>query len=61
MKLETVGGITVGKDLYFAGIPAICHYPTKKELAHMANEYVEIKNLVKAAQLYTLFLEKILT
>lgn len=61
MKLETVGGITVGKDLYFAGIPSICHYPTKKELAHMANEYVEIKNLVKAAQFYTLFLEKILT
>lgn len=60
MKLETAGGITVGKDLYFAGIPSICHYPTKKELAHMANEYVEIKNLVKSAQLYALFLEKIL-
>ena len=60
MSLKTVGGITVGKDLFFAGIPSICHYPTKKKLAHMANEYVEIKNLVKTAELYALFLEKLL-
>jgi len=60
MKLETVGGITVGKNLFFAGIPSICHYPTKKKLAHMANEYVEIKNLMKTTKLYALFLEKLL-
>jgi len=60
MKLKTVGGITVGKNLFFAGIPVICHYPTKKMLAHTANEYVEIKNLIKTTKLYALFLEKLL-
>lgn len=59
MKLKTVGGITVGKEMFFAGIPAIAHYPTKKAIAHMANEYVEIKNLVKTAKLYALALEKL--
>ena len=60
MELTTVGGITVGKEMFFAGIPSICHYPTKKELAHMANEYVEVKNLVKSAELYALTLEKLI-
>lgn len=60
MELRTAGGITVGKDMFFSGIPTICHYPTRKELAHMPNEYVEIKYLVKSAELYTLFLEKLL-
>jgi acetylornithine deacetylase/succinyl-diaminopimelate desuccinylase family protein len=60
MKLKTVGGITVGKDLFFSGIPSICHYPTRKQLAHMANEYVEIKLLLKSAELYALTLEKLL-
>jgi len=61
MKFETVGGITVGKEFFFHNIPAICHYPTKKHLSHMPNEYVEIKDLVKTAKLYALFLEKILS
>lgn len=60
MELKTVGGMTVAKVLFFNDIPCLCHYPSKKEIAHMANEYVEIKNLVKSAELYALFLEKIL-
>lgn len=60
LKLKTVGGITVGKELYFSGIPAIAHYPCEKEVAHMANEYVKIENLVKCARLYALVLEKLL-
>jgi acetylornithine deacetylase/succinyl-diaminopimelate desuccinylase family protein len=61
MELTTVGGITVGKEMFFSGTSSIiCHYATKKDLAHMANEYVEVKSLVKSAELYALVLEKLI-
>lgn len=60
VKLATMGGITVGKELFFSGIPVIVHSPGEEKIAHMANEYIKIKNLVKCAELYALLLEKLL-
>lgn len=60
MKLGTMGGNTVGKDFFFKGTEVISHYPCTKDVCHIANEYVEIENMVKCAQLYAKLLEKLL-
>lgn len=52
LELATMGGITVGKNLYFGGIPAIVHSPAGEDVSHQANEYVEVESLVTCAQLW---------
>lgn len=59
MKLVTIGGNSVGKILYFAGIPSFSHSPEDISVAHQANESVSLKNLKKCAILWANFLEKI--
>lgn len=57
LTLKTIGGNSVAKELYFAGIPAISHSPEEGEIsAHQANEFVKIDNLVKCARLWAAFL-----
>ena len=48
----TAGGITLAKNLYFRGIPALVHSPATESVAHQANEYVEIDNLITCAKLW---------
>ncbi len=57
MKYETFGGNTVAKNLYFAGITSVVHYPGDEKLAHVANEYVIIDELVLGSVLYAETLE----
>jgi len=52
LKIGTMGGITLAKNLYFRRIPAIVHSPSTESVAHQANEYVEIKNLIICAKLW---------
>ncbi len=59
MKLVTIGGNSVGKLLYFAGIPSFSHSPEDIPTAHQANESVSLKNLKKCAILWANFLDKI--
>ena len=57
LALKTMGGNTITKELYFAGIPSLNHSPEEGEsLAHQINESVKISNLVKCAQLWATFL-----
>ncbi|MCK4905152.1 ArgE/DapE family deacylase [bacterium] len=60
MKFVTIGGNSVGKLLYFAGIPSFSHSPEDISTAHQANESVSLKNLKKCAILWAKFLEKII-
>ena len=48
----TAGGITLAKNLYFRGVPALVHSPATESVAHQANEYVEIDNLITCAKLW---------
>ncbi len=59
MKFVTIGGNSVGKILYFAGIPSFSHSPEDIPTAHQANESVSLKNLKKCAILWANFLDKI--
>jgi len=52
LDLTTQGGITLAKNLFFSGIPSVVHSPAVESVAHQANEYVEIKNLILCAKLW---------
>ena len=52
LGLGTIGGVTIAKDLYFKGIPSIVHSPSEDSVAHQANEYVKVENLVFCAKLW---------
>lgn len=57
MKYETFGGNTVAKNLFFAGITSVVHYPGDEKLAHVPNEFVDIDELVLGSVLYAETLE----
>jgi succinyl-diaminopimelate desuccinylase len=57
MKYETFGGNTVAKNLFFAGITSVVHYPGDDKLAHVPNEFVNIDELVLGSVLYAETLE----
>jgi acetylornithine deacetylase/succinyl-diaminopimelate desuccinylase family protein len=57
MKYETFGGNTVAKNLFFAGITSVVHYPGDDKLAHVPNEFVIIDELVMGSALYAETLE----
>lgn len=57
MGYETFGGNTVAKNLYFAGIASVVHYPGDDKLAHVPNEFVIIDELVLGSVLYAETLE----
>jgi acetylornithine deacetylase/succinyl-diaminopimelate desuccinylase family protein len=57
MKYETFGGNTVAKNLFFAGITSVVHYPGDDKLAHVPNEFVIIDELVLGSVLYAETLE----
>jgi succinyl-diaminopimelate desuccinylase len=57
MKYETFGGNTVAKNLFFAGITSVVHYPGDEKLAHVPNEFVIIDELVLGSVLYAETLE----
>ncbi len=52
LRLGTTGGNSIAKNLYFKGVPGITHSPTEEDLAHQANEYVKVENLVRCARLW---------
>ncbi|MCD5401923.1 ArgE/DapE family deacylase [candidate division NPL-UPA2 bacterium] len=57
LTLKTMGGNTIAKEFYFAGIPSLNHSPEEGESsAHRINESVKIDNLVKCARLWATFL-----
>ena len=58
MKYETFGGNTVAKNLFFAGITSVVHYPGDDKLAHVPNEFVIIDELVLGSILYAETLEE---
>ena len=57
MNYETFGGNTVAKNLFFAGITSVVHYPGDDKLAHVPNEFVIIDELVTGSVLYAETLE----
>lgn len=57
MNYETFGGNTVAKNLYFAGITSVVHYPGDDKLAHVPNEFVIIDELILGSALYAETLE----
>jgi acetylornithine deacetylase/succinyl-diaminopimelate desuccinylase-like protein len=57
MNYETFGGNTVAKNLYFAGITSVVHYPGDEKLAHVPNEFVIMDELVLGSVLYAETLE----
>jgi succinyl-diaminopimelate desuccinylase len=57
MKYTTFGGNTVAKNLFFAGITSVVHYPGDDKLAHVPNEFVVIDELVLGSVLYAETLE----
>lgn len=52
LRLATMGGNSIAKNLYFKGIPSITHSPAEEDLTHQANEYVKVDNLVRCAKLW---------
>jgi len=52
LRFGTMGGNTVAKLLYFKGIPSVAHSPEEEDIAHQANEYVKVDNLVLCAKLW---------
>ncbi len=59
MRFTTMGGNTDAKKMALYGIPAVVHHPADNyETAHMANEYVKVKDLVRGAILYAEMLEE---
>lgn len=61
LKVGTVGGVTLAKNLYFRNIPSVVHSPSRNSVAHRANEYVEIENLVLCAKLWAGVIYHLLT
>jgi acetylornithine deacetylase/succinyl-diaminopimelate desuccinylase family protein len=57
MNYETFGGNTVAKNLFFAGITSVVHYPGDDKLAHVPNEFVNIDEMVLGSVLYAETLE----
>ncbi|HKV38762.1 MAG TPA: M20/M25/M40 family metallo-hydrolase, partial [Blastocatellia bacterium] len=57
MNYETFGGNTVAKNLFFAGITSVVHYPGDDKLAHVPNEFVDVDELVLGSVLYAETLE----
>ena len=57
MNYETFGGNTVAKNLFFAGITSVVHYPGDDKLAHVPNEFVNLDELVLGSVLYAETLE----
>jgi succinyl-diaminopimelate desuccinylase len=57
MSYETFGGNTVAKNLFFAGITSVVHYPGDDKLAHVPNEFVIIDELILGSALYAETLE----
>lgn len=57
MKYDTFGGNTVAKNLYFAGITSVVHYPGDDKLAHVPDEFVIVDELVLGSALYAETLE----
>jgi acetylornithine deacetylase/succinyl-diaminopimelate desuccinylase-like protein len=57
MNYETFGGNTVAKNLFFAGITSVVHYPGDDKLAHVPNEFVKIDEMVLGSVLYAETLE----
>ncbi|MEW6130763.1 MAG: ArgE/DapE family deacylase [Acidobacteriota bacterium] len=57
MRYETFGGNTVAKNLFFAGITSVVHYPGDEKLAHVPNEFVNIDELLLGSLLYAETLE----
>ena len=57
MGYQTFGGNTVAKNLFFAGITSVVHYPGDDKLAHVPNEFVIIDELVLGSVLYAETLE----
>jgi acetylornithine deacetylase/succinyl-diaminopimelate desuccinylase family protein len=57
MNYQTFGGNTVAKNLFFAGITSVVHYPGDDKLAHVPNEFVIIDELVLGSVLYAETLE----
>jgi acetylornithine deacetylase/succinyl-diaminopimelate desuccinylase-like protein len=57
MNYETFGGNTVAKNLYFAGITSVVHYPGDDKLAHVPNEFVVIDEMLLGSVLYAEALE----
>lgn len=57
MHYETFGGNTVAKNLFFAGITSVVHYPGDEKLAHVPNEFVKIDELILGSVLYAETLE----
>jgi len=58
MDYSTFGGNTVAKNLYFAGITSVVHYPGDDKLAHVPNEFVIIDELLLGTVLYAETLEE---
>jgi len=58
MDYGTFGGNTVAKNLYFAGITSVVHYPGDDKLAHVPNEFVKIDELILGTVLYAETLEE---
>ena len=52
MQYKTFGGNTVAKNLFFAGITSVVHYPGDDKLAHVPNEFVKIEELELGSLLY---------
>jgi len=58
MGYDTMGGNTVAKNLFFAGITSVVHYPGDDKLAHVPNEFVKIDELMLGTVLYAETLEE---
>ena len=61
IDLTTIGGNSVAKILYFAGVPSFSHSPEDIPVTHQANESVSLKNLEKCAILWANFLYKMVS
>lgn len=52
LEVGTMGGITLAKNLHFHKIPVVVHSPAEETVAHQANEYAGIKNLIICAKIW---------
>ena len=58
VKLETIGGHGLSKDLDGAGIAAICHCPVDEYSAHCVNENIGVADLDKGEKFYVELVKK---
>ena len=56
IKPVTLAGNSVAKEFSESGIPSIVHYPAENISAHEPNEHIEIKKMLKTAEIYSEFL-----